>query len=171
MAVAEMVGRYSHIPKAHSAWTLSSPIEQGRKFYDLCGLDCVVSWCKARQKLVAVKPTGPPLPVGLLPLQVDNPFPVAAFDAFWKAYPRKVAKPNARKAFAKVLANGVTIDTLLAAIDRQKRSQQWQKDSGQFIPHPATWLNQERWTDAVDAMPVKSCIQGGIVPQHSNGNF
>ena len=26
-------------------------------------------------------------------------------------------------------------------------SAQWQRDNGQYIPHPATWLNQGRWDD------------------------
>jgi len=24
----------------------------------------------------------------------------------------------------------------------------WRKDSGQFIPHPATWLNAKGWEDS-----------------------
>lgn len=66
------------------------------------------------------------------------------FDAFWAAYPRKVGKADARKAFKKAKA---PLDTLLAAIDRQKQSDQWQKSGGQYIPNPATWLNQGRWED------------------------
>ena len=31
-----------------------------------------------------------------------------------------------------------------------KETEQWQKDKGRFIPHPATWLNQERWQDVLD---------------------
>ena len=70
----------------------------------------------------------------------------SAFDHFWSAYPKKVGKEAARKAFAKVKA---PIDTLLAAIEKQKRSAQWNKDNGQYIPNPATWLNQGRWEDEV----------------------
>ena len=33
------------------------------------------------------------------------------------------------------------------AISCSKRSPQWQRDDGQFIPLPATWLNNERWED------------------------
>jgi hypothetical protein len=31
----------------------------------------------------------------------------------------------------------------------QKTSAQWQKDNGQYIPNPATWLNQGRWDDEI----------------------
>lgn len=69
-----------------------------------------------------------------------------AFDEFWKAYPRKVGKEAARKAFAKAQ---VDLGTILSAVEAQKRSAQWQKDGGQYIPNPATWLNQGRWEDEV----------------------
>ena len=36
---------------------------------------------------------------------------------------------------------------MLSAIDTQKKSDQWKKDNGQFIPNPTTWLNQRRWED------------------------
>jgi len=37
------------------------------------------------------------------------------------------------------------IDVLLAAIEKQARASSWCKDGGQFIPHPATWLNGAQW--------------------------
>jgi len=66
------------------------------------------------------------------------------FDVFWAAYPKKVGKIAAQKAFAKV---GADIKTILDAIETQKQSVQWRKDGGQYIPNPATWLNQGRWED------------------------
>ena len=66
------------------------------------------------------------------------------FSAFWAAYPRKVGKAAAEKAFLKVEAQ---LHTLLDAVEAQKRSPQWTRDRGQFIPYPATWLNQRRWED------------------------
>jgi hypothetical protein len=36
---------------------------------------------------------------------------------------------------------------MVAALERQGQWPQWRKDGGQFIPHPATWLNQGRWAD------------------------
>lgn len=69
----------------------------------------------------------------------------AAFAAFWAAYPRKVGKQAALKAFGKI--KGVPVETILHAIEAQKKTDSWQKDGGQYIPHPATWLNQGRWED------------------------
>jgi len=41
---------------------------------------------------------------------------------------------------------------ILNAIEQQKQSEQWSKDGGQFIPLPATWLNNQRWED--DVLPT-----------------
>lgn len=70
----------------------------------------------------------------------------AEFEVFWKAYPKKKDKAKARKSFFKVKT---PLTTLLAALEAQKRTEQWQKDNGQFIPLPTTWLNGERWEDEV----------------------
>lgn len=71
-----------------------------------------------------------------------------AFSRFWAVYPKKVGKLAAQKSFAKVKA---PVETLIAAVERQKLSSQWQKDGGQYIPNPATWLNQGRWEDDLEA--------------------
>lgn len=77
------------------------------------------------------------------------------FDRFWKAYPRKVNKPGAQKAFAKLNPDEELLKTMLTAIDKQKGSAQWQENNGQFIPHPATWLNGRRWEDDLPRIQVK----------------
>ena len=73
------------------------------------------------------------------------------FDAFWKAYPKKVGKGAAEKAFKKIKPSGDLLQRMLSAIETQKQSDQWRRDNGQYIPNPATWLNQTRWEDAVTA--------------------
>jgi hypothetical protein len=68
------------------------------------------------------------------------------FDTFWKKYPRKIGRKAARRSWDKA-KDRPSIDVILAAIEAQKRSPQWTKDDGAFIPHPSTWLNQGRWDD------------------------
>lgn len=68
----------------------------------------------------------------------------AEFDRFWSAYPRKIGKAAAQKAFSRVK---VPVDVLIAAVERQKESDQWTRDAGRYIPNAATWLNQGRWED------------------------
>lgn len=72
--------------------------------------------------------------------------PQGGFAEFWSAYPKKVGKGEAEKAWKKAKVNGHKAE-VLAALDAQKSSQQWQRDGGQYIPNPATWLNQRRWED------------------------
>ena len=69
-----------------------------------------------------------------------------AFERFWSVYPRKVGKQSAKRAFERVK---VPLETLVTAVERQKCSDQWTRDNGQYIPHPTTWLNQGRWDDVL----------------------
>lgn len=70
----------------------------------------------------------------------------SGFAEFWIAYPKKAGKGAAEKAFSKAKVNG-RLPEVLKAIEEQKQSAQWQKDGGQFIPNPATWISQRRWED------------------------
>lgn len=74
----------------------------------------------------------------------------AHFDAFWTAYPKKKGKESAKKAWEKISPDDELVETILSAVERQKESNDWKKDKGQFIPYPATWLNGHRWEDEVE---------------------
>jgi hypothetical protein len=47
----------------------------------------------------------------------------------------------------KVKPSADLLQRMLEAIKEQKASDQWKRDNGQYIPNPATWLNQGRWED------------------------
>lgn len=68
------------------------------------------------------------------------------FDSFWKAYPNKSAKPSALKAFKAAKING-HLPEVLIHVGLMADSEGWLKNKGQFIPMPATYLNQRRWED------------------------
>lgn len=74
------------------------------------------------------------------------------FDKFWKSYPKKIGKDAAKKAFDKRKPDDKLLGDMLKAIEVQKTTEDWRKSDGQFIPHPATWLNQGRWMDEVAGM-------------------
>ena len=70
----------------------------------------------------------------------------------WKSYPRKDGKLKAKKAFLKKIVpklNNIPdlIEKILKNIERRQQSPEWKKENGAYIPHLATFLNQERWTD------------------------
>ena len=77
-----------------------------------------------------------------------------AFVKFWNYYPRKIGKGAAYKSWKRIPKENGLLNSILKAISIQKQSEQWKKDNGQFIPHPATWLNQRRWEDeGIDNKP------------------
>lgn len=66
------------------------------------------------------------------------------FDRWYAAYPRKVARGAAEKAFTKA-RKLASLDDLIAGAERY--AQQVRGVEVRFIAHPATWLNQKRWLD------------------------
>jgi hypothetical protein len=68
------------------------------------------------------------------------------FEEFWSAYPRKVGKAGARKAWPKACKK-LEAARLVKAADYWAGLWQQAGTDAQFIPHPATWLNGERWND------------------------
>ena len=80
------------------------------------------------------------------------------FLSFWAAYPKKIGKDAAWKGWKKTKP---PIEEVLFAISAQIETPAWKKDGGQFIPNPATWLNQGRWQDEIPA-------EEKITPQEAN---
>lgn len=74
------------------------------------------------------------------------------FDKFWQAYPKKVSKKEAQKSWNKINPSLELFEKILKALEIVKQTGQWNTDNGKFIPYPATWLNQERWTDEINMM-------------------
>ena len=82
--------------------------------------------------------------------QTNTPKPPPdGFDDFWSAYPKKVGRPAAIKAFRSAKING-HLPEVLADIEDKAGSEAWTKAGGQFVPNPATYLNQRRWEDQID---------------------
>lgn len=77
------------------------------------------------------------------------------FDEFWKAYPNKVAKVKALQSWKQIFSKRskehpeAISNEIQTGLERAKKSPQWTKDDGRYIPHPTTWLNQERWNDEI----------------------
>jgi len=69
------------------------------------------------------------------------------FSRFWSAYPRRVAKEAAWHVWQRLKPSEELTVAMIAAVRSQILSPQWQKDGGEYIPHPRTWLNQGRWED------------------------
>jgi hypothetical protein len=75
------------------------------------------------------------------------------FETFWQAYPRRVSKGTARKAFERAIRL-TDMETILSAIQDYKAN----KPSYCDFKHPATWLNGECWCDEwepADSLPAE----------------
>lgn len=68
----------------------------------------------------------------------------AQFEKFWSAYPRRVSKRAALKAFESALGRASFDDVLAGAI---RFANDPNLPQGEFIPYPTTWLNGDRWDD------------------------
>ena len=73
---------------------------------------------------------------------------VTDFDSFWKLYPRKTAKAEAQKAWAKLSLDHSLLELITAGLATHITCADWVKEDGKYIPHPSTWLNQRRWEDS-----------------------
>ena len=71
------------------------------------------------------------------------------FAEFWAIYPRKAGKGEAEKSYSKINPSMELHKKILKAVQVACTSRQWRRDNGQFIPYPATWLNQRRWEDEI----------------------
>jgi hypothetical protein len=87
---------------------------------------------------------------------------LVAFDAFWSVYPRKVAKDDALRAFSKRNPDSALLAAMVAAVKAQSATEDWTKDGGKFIPYPATWLNDGRWTDEVTGPAKRSAFEAAV---------
>ena len=81
---------------------------------------------------------------GLKTIQGDE-----KFEMFWKKYPRHIARKNALKAWTKLKVDDVLFEKIMHALEKALVQIQWREK--QYIPHPATWLNGERWEDEVES--------------------
>jgi hypothetical protein len=72
---------------------------------------------------------------------------LSTFEQFWNAYPKKKSKGQAEKAFLKINPDEQFLAMMIAKIEQAKKSEDWIKEKGKYIPYPATWLNGKRWED------------------------
>ena len=84
---------------------------------------------------------------------MEEPIDDPEFELFWLAYPRRIGKGRARKSFNRAREKKIlpAIDALIAIVVRHTKQVQWANDGGEYIPHPATWLNGEQWLDELPA--------------------
>ena len=79
-----------------------------------------------------------------------------SFMKFYEAYPKRIGRADAIKAWVKLKPDDTLLELMLQKIELFKQSEDWIKDNGKYIPYPATWLNGKRWEDEPNIKNVKS---------------
>ncbi len=69
------------------------------------------------------------------------------FEIFWTAYPHKTGKGAAFRAWTKLKPTAKQQAEMVVALSWQVNQPAWLRDGGQYVPHPATWLNRRSWED------------------------
>lgn len=90
------------------------------------------------------------------------------FDRFWEAYPRKVKKREAMKAWQKISNPERTLALITENIDRRIEAGEWLLSEQQYIPHPPSYLNQRRWEDEVVQQHRAAVVKSGSAVQQEN---
>jgi len=83
--------------------------------------------------------------------------PKITFADFWRCYPRRQARVDAEKAWKQI--GGERYPYMLTAIERAKETDQWQRNNGQYIPMPASYLRGKRFDDELgDDVTMGECM-------------
>ena len=69
------------------------------------------------------------------------------FPKFWDAYPKKKNKGDAEKVWKSIKPDSELISKILEAVEVAKQGDDWRKESGKYIPYPASWLRAKGWED------------------------
>jgi hypothetical protein len=91
----------------------------------------------------------------------------ADFEQWWKAYParRKAGKPKVYHKWCQLRLNKklLPLPAMLEVLEKQKRSKDWLKDGGEFIPAPHPYLNQFKFLD--ESLPIGAPTVGDLYPK------
>lgn len=101
--------------------------------------------------------------------KISNEILLQRFERFWKAYPIKSGKGDARKSWLKIKPSEELTDTMIQAIGRMSHEdKRWLEG---YIPNPSTWLNQSRWEDEPVTNEKQSAPSGNPMPwaKHMKG--
>lgn len=87
-------------------------------------------------------------------LREEKIYVLTKFKEFWEVYPNKVSKKKAQDSFLRIKLTPELYEKIMSSLRSYCQSDGWTRDGGRFIPHPTTWLNQERWNDVVPVAKV-----------------
>ena len=81
------------------------------------------------------------------------------FNEFWNVYPVKKGKLQAKKAFEKINPNDKLFQEIITFLQKQIMYKSYCDSNNIFCPefmYPQGWLNNERWTDIIEEVKIKT---------------
>lgn len=84
---------------------------------------------------------------------------ISFFENWWEEYPKHINKKGCQAVFEKIPNLEKIFPKMMETLKRQKVSDNWLKNDGQFIPYPLTYLHQERWEDEASYQDQKETIE------------
>ena len=90
------------------------------------------------------------------------------FEIFWQAYPRKAGKKAARKVWIVIKPDAALFPVIITAVNAAKQYWNSHGVSAKHIPHPSTWLNEERWDD--EFLPEQITGRAGLHTNMTGGD-
>lgn len=131
----------------------------------------IKSEAKAKQK-ASHKPIitrAKPLQSASASAETIPPIPEEGFLIFWASYPKRKNRQKAEAAWFKIKDWQNLLPTMLSVIAREKATEQWTKQKGQFIPYPASWLNGRMWEDEAEpVLELQTSINANDVDGYEN---
>lgn len=106
------------------------------------------------------------------PIQNKKYITPSMFEKFYSLYPKKADKGKALNAWNKLCNKKQNerpiFSVIIKAIKKQSKTKRWQ--TKQYIPLPATWLNQNRWLDEIEPMNIDYEKQNDYTKNKNNFN-
>ncbi|MCH8272468.1 MAG: DUF4373 domain-containing protein [Candidatus Marinimicrobia bacterium] len=82
------------------------------------------------------------------------------FDKFWDVYPRKNGKKKALQVWEILKPTEELTERIIKDLNQRKKTWDWKEYEGKFIPNPAKYLEEERWTDEMGGINPPSSSSG-----------
>ena len=78
-----------------------------------------------------------------------------SFEAFFSAYPKKTEKSKAEKIFKEKNFNQRQFDWVMRVLEEDKRSDQWKRENGRYIPKACNWLENNMYDRELKETPIR----------------
>lgn len=99
------------------------------------------------------------------------------FESWWAHYPKQSGRKAALGEWLNVkpLPDEAFTARAIETVERQKRSADWIKEGGKWIPEPERWLRKGRWDDRAPELPMlsdadaqRATTLAGWTPRHDD---